>query len=54
MWRKRYNGSNNKRKENMDKELAKQLNEVQKIHQDAAEIRKIQDDITNIMNDLEV
>lgn len=38
----------------MDKELSKQLNEIQKINEDSKEIRKIKDDITDIMNNLEV
>lgn len=38
----------------MDKELAKQLNEVEKINKDSVEIRKINDEIVNIMNNLEV
>lgn len=38
----------------MDKELAKQLKEVEKINQDSKKIRQITDDITKLMQNMEV
>lgn len=38
----------------MDKELAEQLKEIDKINKDSVEIRKINDEIVNLMNNLEV